>query len=122
VEERSFWYLATTPLSVPYWTEVVPSEVEVGGEAMLAPMLFSSRESAEAELRRLEGLDADAYLRAREEYGEELIDAAYDTTPSLEVFEMSEWLLRENLSDSEIIHVMLDNRLKPARDLLTELG
>jgi hypothetical protein len=89
---------------------------------MLAPMLFSSRESAEAELRRLEGLDADAYLRAREEYGEELIDAAYDTTPSLEVFEMSEWLLRENLSDSEIIHVMLDNRLKPARDLLTELG
>ena len=45
--ERSYWYVASAPLSVPGWPEVASYETELGGGRVDAPMLFSTKEKAE---------------------------------------------------------------------------
>ena len=120
---QEYWYIATAPVSVPNWTEVVVCEAEVEGKSHLvpAPMLFTSREQADTELHRLESFDADAYLQAVKDYGENLINAAYDNTPALKVFSIGEWLLAEHLKDSDIFYVMVDGEVKTPANLLDEL-
>jgi hypothetical protein len=119
--ETSYWYVAISPLSIPYWTEVAMCETEVGGERVVAPMLFTTRENAEAELRILREGEADAYLRARDEYGEKNINEALDNTPEKRVFEIDPWLLGEHLKDSDFKYVMVDDRLRFAWELSEEL-
>jgi hypothetical protein len=117
MSETSYWYLAVAPLSIPYRTEVAMCETEVSGELVVAPMLFTTRENAETELRLLREEEADAYLRARDEYGEKNINEALDNTPEKRVFEIDSWLLGEHLKDSDLMYVMVDDRLRLAWEL-----
>jgi hypothetical protein len=119
--ETSYWYVAVGPLSVPYWPEVAMCETEVGGERVVAPMLFTNREKAEAELQTLREGEADAYLRAVDEYGEKNMNEALNNTPEKRVFEIDPWLLGEHLKDSDLMYVMVDDRLRLASELSEEL-
>jgi hypothetical protein len=86
-----------------------------------APMLYTTRETAEAELRILREGMPDAYLRAVGEYGETDVNEALDITPELRVFEIDSWLLGEHLKDSDLMYVMVDDRLRLAWELSEEL-
>jgi hypothetical protein len=119
--ETSYWYVAVGPLSVPYWPEVAMCETEVGGERVVAPMLFTNREKAEAELQTLREGEADTYLRAVDEYGEKNMNEALNNTPEKRVFEIDPWLLGEHLKDSDLMYVMVDDRLRLASELSEEL-
>ena len=119
--ETSYWYVAVGPLSSPYWPEVAMCETEVGGERVVAPMLFTTRENAEAELSTLREGEADAYLRAIGEYGEKTMNEALDNTPEKRVFEIDPWVLGEHLKDSDLMYVMVDDRLRLAWELSEEL-
>ena len=92
-----YWYLAVTPLSDSSWDGVVMLEMEAEDLRVVAPMLFTTRENAEAELRTLRKGMADAYLRAVGEYVETDVNDALDKTPELEVLEIEPWLLGEDL-------------------------
>jgi hypothetical protein len=119
--ETSYWYVAVGPLSVPHWPEVAMCETEVGGERVVAPMLFTTRENAEAELGTLREGEADAYLRAIGEYGEKTMNEALDNTPEKRVFEIDPLVLGEHLKDSDLMYVMVDDRLRLAWELSEEL-
>jgi hypothetical protein len=121
MSETSYWYVAVGPLSVPYWPVVAMCEVEVGGELVVAPMLFTNREKAEAELQTLREGEADAYLWAIDQYGEKNMNEALDNTPEKRVFEIDPWVLGEHLKDSDLMYVMVDDRLRLARELSEEL-
>jgi hypothetical protein len=121
MSEPSYWYLGTSPISVPYWSDVTMYETEVGDDRVLAPMLFTTREKAAAELRRHEEAEADAYLQAVERYGEEDLNKALDNTPEQQVFGIGAWLLGEHLKDSDHRYVMVDSEVKTPIDLLAEL-
>jgi hypothetical protein len=119
--ENTFWYLAVAPLSVPYWSEVAVYETKVGDERVVAPMLFSTRENAEAELSLLREGEADAFLRAVDDYGLKRMNEALDNTPELRVFEINSWLLGEHLKDSDLVYVIVDGQVRRAGGLSEEL-
>jgi hypothetical protein len=84
-------------------------------------MLFTTRENAEKELRILREGEADAYLRAIDEYGERHMSEALDNTPEKRVFEIDPWVLGEHLKDSDLFYVMVDDRLRLAWELSEKL-
>jgi hypothetical protein len=122
MEERSYWYLGNGPIDVPHWTDVTPYEPEVEGRPVRAPMLFTTRDKAETELRSFDEGEADEYLRAIREVGEDAWNRALDNTPEHQVCEIGEWLRREHLNDSEIEYVMVDHELRSAQGLAADLG
>ncbi len=119
--ETSYWYLATAPLSVPYWTEVTMCEAEFGNEIVVAPMLFTTRGGAEAEMRKFVEGEADAYLRAVDGHGTELINEALDNSPAQRVYEIDSWLLSEHLKDSAVMYVTVDGQVRLAWELAEDL-
>ena len=119
--ETSYWYVAVGPLSVPYWPEIAKCETEVGGDRVVAPRIFTTQKNAEAELRDFKEGEADAYLRAIDEYGERNMNEALDNTPELRVFEIDPRVLGEHLTDSDLMYVMVDDRLRLASELSEEL-
>jgi hypothetical protein len=122
MEDSSYWYLGVSPISVPYWSDVTMYEAEVGEDRVLAPMLFTSRGRAVAELHQHQEAEADGYLRLVEEYGVEDVDEALNNTPEQRIFEISTWLLGEHLKDSDHMYVMVDGRVRLAWELAEELG
>jgi hypothetical protein len=116
-----YWYVGVAPVSDPYWDGVVMFNFQVEGERVVAPMLFTTLESAEEELRVLREGMPYAYLRAVGEYGESDVNEALDNTPELRVFEMDPWLLSERLKDSHAAYAMVDDRLRHTRELSEEL-
>jgi hypothetical protein len=120
--EPTYWYLGVSPISVPYWFDVTMCETKVGDDPVVAPMLFSAREGAEAELREHGEAEADAYLGAVREYGAADVDEALDNTPEQRVFGIGAWLLGEHLKDSDYMYVMLDGRVRLAWELGEELA
>lgn len=121
MSESSYWYLGTSPVSVPYWSDVTMCETEVGGERVVAPMLFTTREGAEAEMREFAAAEPDAYLRAVGEHGAADVDEALDNTPETRVFGIGAWLLGEHLADSDHMYVVVDGRVRLAWELAGEL-
>jgi hypothetical protein len=119
--ERSYWYLGVSPISVPYWSDVTLCETEFGDATVVAPMLFSTREAAEAELSEHQDAEADAFLRAVDDYGAEDVNEALDNTPEQQVFEIGAWLLGEHLRDSDHMYVMVDGGVRLAWELADEL-
>jgi hypothetical protein len=117
----SYWYLGVAPVSVPYWDGVVMFKMDAEDLHVAAPMLFTTREDAEAELRVLREGMPDAYLRAVGEYGEADVNEAMDNTPELGVFEIDPRLLGKHLKDSALVYAMVDDRLRLARELSEEL-
>lgn len=110
--EHSYWYVASAPLPVPGWPEVGSYETELRGGRVVAPMLFSTQEKAEAQLRWIAEGEAEAYLRAVEELGEEDMNEALDNTPEQGVFEIGTWLLGEQLKDSYVVYVVVDDQMR----------
>ena len=110
--ERSYWYVASAPLSVPGWPEVASYETELGGGRVVAPRLFSTQEKAETQLRWIAEGEAEAYLRVVEEFGEEDMNEALDNTPEQGVFEIGTWLLGEQLKDSYVEYVVVDDQMR----------
>ena len=122
MDDSSYWYIGVSPISVPYWSDVTMYEAEVGEDRVAAPMLFTSRGRAVAELREHQEAEADAYLRLVEEYGDEAVGEALDNTPEQQIFEISASLLGEHLKDSDHMYVMVDGRVRLAWELAEDLG
>ena len=120
-EMHPYWYVGVAPVSVPYWDGVVMFKMEAEGAHVAAPMLFTTRENAEAELRVLREGMLDAYLRAVGEYGESDVNEALDETPELRVFEIDSRLLGEHLEDSALAYAIVDDRMRLAQELSEEL-
>ncbi len=116
-----YWYLASTPLSVPWWTEVYKWAHKEGVERVDAPMLFSSRGGAEEELRCLYGAAADEYLLLVEQHGEEEVNEAYENTPPTKIHSLDAEMLLDCLEDSDFLCVMVDGRMRLRQDLAEEL-
>ena len=57
-----------------------------------------------------------------EEFGEEDMNEALDNTPEQGVFEIGTWLLGEQLKDSYVEYVVVDDQMRLARELAEELG
>ncbi len=123
MSEQYFWFLAPgtedTPaelaVSVPGFSEVQPRWVhdpEYLREYLEAPKLFTTKKAAEEELRQLEDTDADSYLDLVECEGEEVVNRAYNNTPSLRVFRIGWGELLEKLEYSDFLCVMLDDKLR----------
>jgi DNA-binding transcriptional ArsR family regulator len=116
MDEQRYWYLGRSPLSIPWWTEVIKWGYEVGGERVDAPMLFSTKARAMEQLRELEGAAADEYLRLVEEHGEEYVNRAYDNTPPTMIFSLDAETLLDNLEDSDFTYVRYDGRMMLRQD------
>ncbi len=114
--EKRYWYLASSPLSIPWWPEVVKWRDEEGSERVDAPMLFSTMAGAAQQLRELHGAAADEYLRLVEEHGEEDVNQAYENTPPTMIHFMDAETLLDNLEDSDFSHVMFDGRMMLRED------
>jgi hypothetical protein len=81
MDGKQYCYLGSSPLTIPWWTEVVKWIHQEGVERVDAPMLFSTLEGAGEQLRALHGAAADEYLRLVEQHGEEEVNEAYENTP-----------------------------------------
>ena len=109
-------------LSIPWWPEAVKWGYKDGIERVDAPMLFTTREAAEEQLREIQDAEADNYLSLVEHHGEGIINVAYNNTPPLQVFALDESLLLGKLEDSDFLCVMVDGILKLRRDFMEELS
>jgi hypothetical protein len=121
MEVERYWYLGISPLSIPWWTEVIKWAHREGVEKVDAPTLFTTIEGAGEQLRALHGDAADNYLRLVELHGEEEVNEAYDNTPPTKVFEVGERMLLDYLEDSDFLCLMVDGRMKLRQDFVEEL-
>jgi hypothetical protein len=94
---------------------------EQGDKEIKAPMLFTSLEAAEEELRKHNESASGSYLDLRKEHGEEAVNKAYDNSQPLEVFGLSAALLVSKLEDAEFPYVMVDGELRNRGNLIQEL-
>ena len=84
-------------------------EVPVEGDAAAALEVFTSRESAEAELRGMEGLAAGGgILRSACESGGLFVGGELNKAASEEVVELLEPELVKMLEDSDVAYVLID--------------
>lgn len=131
MEEQQYWYLAQGKedepedslrvLSIPWWPEAVKWEHREGTEQVDAPMLFTTREAAEAEVRGLSEPDPDGYLRLVSALGEKTVNEALDNSSPYRTFSLNSERLADKLEDSHFLCVMVDGRMKLRQDLLEEL-
>jgi glutathionyl-hydroquinone reductase len=89
-------------------TDFVCCEVPIRGEAAIALEVFTSRESAEAELRGMKRLASGRYLRAEEDYGDRMTNKMLNDTDFEEVVELAAPELVEMLKSSSIPYVLVD--------------
>ena len=118
---ETYCYLGNSPLSIPWWTEVVKWQHREAVERVDAPMLFSTMAGAEEQLRALHGAAADEYLRLVEVHGAEDVKRGYDNTPPTRIFALEAEMLLDNLEDSDFLCVMVDHKLKLREDFIEEL-
>ncbi len=108
-------------ISIPWWPEAVKHHYREANEAVDAPVIFTNREMAEAELNRINGEEPERYLQLVEEHGSADVDEALDNTAPLRVFSLGREDLLDKLEDSDFLCVDLDGRLKLRRDFVEEL-
>jgi hypothetical protein len=109
-------------LSIPWWLEALKWEHKQELEYVQAPMLFSTREAAEKEKRAVEDAERDGgFSRLVDQYGEELVNEAYDNTASLRTMWLDWDSLLDKLEDSDFLRVMVDHKLKLRQDFAEEL-
>jgi len=58
-------------LSVPWWPEAMKYTHEEGNERVDAPILFTTEEAAEVQLRMTEEAEPDSYLKLVNQHGEQ---------------------------------------------------
>lgn len=122
-ERDAFGELPATELalSIPWWPEAVKSAHGKENERVYAPMVFTTREGAEAKLREFEASEAEAFLGLVEEHGEEDVNEALDNTLPTQVYEISKDTLVSKLEDSDFLCVAVDGRLKLRQNFVEEL-
>jgi hypothetical protein len=103
-------------LEVPWWPSVRSWEHREGREVVTAPMLYTKRERAEEEARRLE-----AYLELVEGFGQASADEALGNTPPYRALWVERETLLDKLRHSDFLCVMVDERMKLRADFLDEL-
>lgn len=118
---NQYCYLGNSPLSIPWWTEVIKWPDEEGDRRADAPMLFSTVAGAGEQLRALDGAAADEYLRLVEQHGEEQVNEAYKNTPPTRIFRLDMEMLLFYLENSDFLYVMVDGRKMPRQDFAVEL-
>ncbi len=134
MDEQRYWFLAPgkkdlfghlpraeKAVSTPWWPEAAKWVHEEGPERVAAPMIFTTREGAQAELLELEASEADSYLQLVEEHGKADVDDALDNTLPTQVYEVSRDSLAGLLGDSDFLCVLVDGRLKLHEDLAEKL-
>ena len=135
MDERRYWFLASaaedasgelpeaiTAVSAPWWPEAVKWEHREGIERVFAPVLYSTREAAEAQRLAHEAAELDSFRALNEEHGEEVMNRAWDHTSPLRVFGLDREELADKLEDADFLCVMVDDRLKLRQDFVAELG
>jgi hypothetical protein len=89
-------------------TAFLHSEVPIGDETKPALEIFTSQESAEAELRGMDRLAHDAYLDGVSGHGEELTNQMYKNTEPEKVVSLSRSELLSVLDSSGLMYVLVD--------------
>ena len=121
MDEKQYCYLGNSPLSIPWWTEVIKWPHQEGVERVDVPMLFSTVAGAGEQLRALHDTAADEYLRLVEQHGEEEVNEAYENTPHTKMFSLDVETLLDHLEDSDFLCVMVDGRMILCQDFAAEL-
>lgn len=129
MNETTHWFLAQAQQEVhpliavsdPFWPEAVKWVEEQGDKKIQAPMLFTSLEQAEDELREHNASAPDSYLGFIEKYGEEVVNEAFDNSAPLHVFGLPAELLADKLDEAEIPYVMVDEEIKSRGNLIQQL-
>lgn len=136
MDEQRYWFLAEgyedteaeegtkaeVAISVPWWPEAEHREYGEGREHLEPPVLYTTKERAERNLRRHQDAAPDRDLNLVERYGEEVANKAFNNTPPLRVFEMSTDLLLIKLEYSDFLCVLVDDKLRLRQDLIDELN
>jgi len=133
-EEQRRRAVEARSLSIPGWHEAYWWWPEGEGYENSAPILFTTREAAEAELRRIERDEPEAYLesldrsrtRAALEGGDErgAEDSYNETVSNTEPYEvrgLDADLLALKLEDSEFPYVVVDGQKKLREEFQQEL-
>jgi hypothetical protein len=113
---------APRALSVPWWSEVHTKwEYHQDLEYVQAPMLFSTKQGAEEQLRSIEDSELERYRDLVDEYGEAETNRAFDNTSPLSVKWVDWYMLLDKLGDSDFPCVIVDHKLKMRQDFVEEL-
>jgi hypothetical protein len=108
--------------SVPWWAEAMKYTHEEGNERVDAPILFTSEEAAEVQLRKTEEAEPDSYLKLVNQHGEQLVNEAYNNAAPLTIIGIGRDALADKLEDSDFLCVVVDGRMKLRQDLIEELS
>ena len=108
--------------SVPWWPEAMKYTHEEGNERVEAPILFTSEEAAEVQLRETEEAESDLYLKLVNQHGEQPVNKAYNNTAPLAILGISRDALADKLGDSDFLCVVVDGRMKLRQDFIEELS
>jgi hypothetical protein len=113
---------AETVFSVPWWPEAMKYTHEEGNELVDAPILFTSEEAADVELRKTLEAEPDSYLELVSQHGEQRMNEAYNNTAPLTILGISRYSLAAKLEDSDFLCVVVDGRMKLRQDFYEELS
>jgi hypothetical protein len=95
---------------------------EEGNERVEAPILFTSEEAAEVQLRETEEAESDLYLKLVNQHGEQPVNKAYNNTAPLAILGISRDALADKLGDSDFLCVVVHGRMKLRQDFIEELS
>jgi hypothetical protein len=95
---------------------------EDGNERVDAPILFTSKEAAEVELRKTNEAEPDSYLKLVNQHGEQQVNQAYDNTAPLAVLVIDREALADKLGDSDFLCVVVDGRMMLRQDFIEALS
>ncbi len=112
---------AVMVISIPWWTECVKHHYREANESVDAPLIFTSQEMAEAQLRQIMDRAPGEYLRLVEEHGAADVGEALDNTAPLHIFSLDRRQLLDKLEDSDFLCVEVDGRMKLRQDLIEDL-
>jgi hypothetical protein len=109
-------------LSVPWWPQAMKYTHEEGNERVDAPILFTSEEVAEVQLRKTEEAEPDSYLKLVNQHDEQRVNEAYNNTAPLTIVGIGRDALADKLEDSDFLCLVVDGRMKLRQDFLEELS
>jgi hypothetical protein len=109
-------------ISVPWWPEAMKYTHEEGNERVDAPILFTSEEAAEVQLRKTKEAEPDSYLKLVNQHGEQHVNQAYDNTAPLTVLVIDREALADKLGDSDFLCVVVGGRMMLRQDFIEELS
>jgi len=95
---------------------------EEGNERVEAPIIFTSEEAAEVQLREAEEAESDLYLKLVNQHGEQPVNKAYNNTAPLAILGISRDALADKLGDSDFLCVVVGGRMKLRQDFIEELS